>query len=252
MTALSTTGRHATASSSFQVSNWTANPTRISIDVPTTGATPVTGVTGFAGWAIDDYSAITNVAIAIDGISYGNALYGANRSDVCSIYPGRLGCPNVGWSFTFDTSQLADGIHLLQVTAISSQGWQSTATSTFTVANLGNEVQFAIDYPSQSTGPVKGLTGFAGWAIDDYDLIRNVFISIDGIPHGNAVYGIWRADVCAAYPRALSCPNVGWNFILDTSSLTNGPHKLNLTFEFYSGRKGTTTSWFTVANPPSN
>lgn len=251
VTALSSTGKHATASTSFQVTNWTANPTKISIDVPNSASTPLTGVTGFAGWAVDDYSAITNVAISIDGIPYGNALYGANRPDVCNSYPGRFGCPNVGWSFLIDTSLLADGVHLLEVTAHSSEGWQSTATSVFTLGNLQHAgMQFAIDYPNQSTGPVSGVMGMAGWAFSYDDLIQNVLISIDGVPYGNAVYGLSRPDVSAAYPGTNSF--VGWSFTLDTTSLANGPHKLTLTFELYYFGKGTVATWFTVANPPAN
>lgn len=251
VTALSSTGKQATASRSFQVANWTANPTRICIDAPNSGATPLTGIAGFGGWAIDDYSAITNVAISIDGVAYGDALYGGNRADVCSMYPGRFGCPNVGWGFAMDTTRLADGVHLLEVTAKSSEGWQSTATAAFSVANLKNDaIQFSIDQPSPLTGPISGYTAVYGWAFSTRDVIRNVLISIDGASYGNAVYGLSRPDIAQAYFGAGL--NVGWSFALDSTQLNNGPHKLGVTFEPFPGQGGTVTTWFTVANPPTN
>jgi hypothetical protein len=166
------------------------------------------------------------------------------------MYPGRLGCPNVGWSFAVDTSQLVDGVHLLSVTALSSEGWQSTSTSTFSVANLINDaIQFAIDQPSPLTGAVNGLAGIAGWAFSNYGSIKDILISIDGVSYGPAIYGLSRPDVTQAYPMAV---NAGWSFTLDTTRLSNGPHRLSVTFEPDLVRKGTASTWFTVANPPAN
>jgi hypothetical protein len=253
VTALSSTGKHATASSLFQVANWVVNPTRITIDQPDSSAIAFAGVAGFGGWAIDDYSAITGVTIAVDGIPHGNATYGADRPDVCGIYPGRLGCPNVGWSFAMDTARLADGVHLLEVTAISSEGWRSTATAAFSVANVArNGIRISVEQPSPAGGPVSGLTSFAGWAFSTTFPGTNVLISIDGVNYGKAAYGGSRPDVCKVYPYVPFCPNVGWSFDVDTTQLSNGPHKLGVSLIPFPGEGGTVSSWFTVANPPSN
>lgn len=249
VTAYSSTGAYVTTSSSFQVANWLSNPARISIDRPNTGTGPISGNANFGGWALDDYSAITNVAIAIDGASYGNALYGASRPDVCAHLPGRFGCPNVGWNFAIDTTLLTDGIHLLEVTTASSEGWHSTATATFTVANLGSFFRIAIDQPSSTGGPVSGLTLAAGWAIGGPFPITSTLLSIDGVPYGSVLYGNSRPDVCKFYPYAESCPNVGWSFLLDTARLANGPHKLSVAVESLFGGGGTAATWFTVGNP---
>ncbi len=253
VTALSSTGEHATNSSSLIVANWVGNPTRISIDQPNAGQSPFTGIASFAGWAVDDYSALSNVAVAIDGIPYGNALYGASRPDVCAVYPGRFGCPNVGWSFALDTTMLPDGIHLLEVSTVSSQGWHSTATSTFSVANIdSNGIRISIDRPSSVGGPVSGLTGLLGWAFSNTFPAAGVLISIDGISYGNALYGSSRPDVCSVYPYVPFCPNVGWSFTLDTTHLSNGPHKLEVALQVFLGAGGTVATWFTVANPVVN
>jgi hypothetical protein len=253
LTVLSSTGKHATVSRSFQVANWTVNPTRICIDAPNSSMTPLAGIAGFGGWAIDDYSAITNVAVSVDGISYGNAAYGGNRADVCNIYPGRFGCPNVGWGFSIDTTLLADGVHLLEVKAKSSEGWQSTTTAAFTVDNITqNRIRISIDPLTSNGGAVSGQTNFTGWAFSNNFAWGNILISIDNVSYGNAVYGSSRPEVCQQYPYVPFCPNVGWSFALDTTLLSNGPHKLGVTFEPFPGQGGTVTNWFTVANPPAN
>lgn len=253
VTAFSTTGEHVTTHSSFQVANWLTNPTRISIDRPNAGSSPISGLANFGGWAVDDYSAVTNVAIAIDGVPYGNALYGASRPDVCARLPGRLGCPNVGWDFAVDTTVLTDGIHLLEVTTTSSEGWHSTAAASFTVANLtANGLLITIDQPSAMAGPVSGMTGLAGWALSNTFPVTSVLVSVDGVSQGNAHYGWSRPDVCTLHPYAAFCPNVGWDLLLDTTQLSNGPHKLTITAEPFFGQGGTVARWFTVANPPIN
>lgn len=208
----------------------------------------MTGIAGFAGWAIDDYSTITNIAIAVDGVSYGNAAYGGNRPDVCSMYPGRSGCPNVGWGFSMDTTRLADGVHLLEVTAKPSEGWESTATAAFTVA-APSWIRVSIDQP---TGPVSGSTIFTGSAFSTAFFGGDVLISIDGAYYGNAVYGSSRPEVCQQYPYVPFCANLGWSFSLNSTLLSNGPHKLGVTFESFPGNGGTIATWFTVANPPAN
>ncbi len=93
---------------------------RISIDRPSSGSAPFSGSAAFGGWALDDLASISDVSIAVDGISYGNAMYGGTRADVCNVFSGRPGCPNVGWNFLLDTTTLPDGPHTLAVTGKSS------------------------------------------------------------------------------------------------------------------------------------
>jgi hypothetical protein len=152
-----------------------------------------------------------------------------------------------------DTARLADGVHLLEVTAISSEGWRSTATAAFSVANVArNGIRISVEQPSPAGGPVSGLTSFAGWAFSTTFPGTNVLISIDGVNYGKAAYGGSRPDVCKVYPYVPFCPNVGWSFDVDTTQLSKGPHKLGVSLIPFPGEGGTVTSWFTVANPPSN
>jgi hypothetical protein len=249
--AVASNGQHAATSIPITVANWsTANPTKISIDSPSAQGPPLSGVAAWGGWALDDLSAITGVVISIDGAPVGNAAYGGNRSDACNVFPGRPGCPNVGWNISFDTTSLADGPHTLDVTATSAGGQHTTATAPFQVANLAaaSPIRISIDRPSAQTAPLSGTVGLGGWALDTHAAITQVTVAIDRVPVGTAIYGGDRSDVCAVYPGNTGCPNVGWNYLLDTTSLSNGTHRLDVTVTAADGQHGSDSSVFIVAN----
>ncbi|HUJ72046.1 MAG TPA: Ig-like domain-containing protein [Verrucomicrobiae bacterium] len=81
-----------------------------------------------------------------------------------------------------------------------------------------------IDQPAPG-GTLAGLTPVTGWAFDDVK-VASVEILIDGVADGAADYGTPRPDVQAVYPS--SPLNVGFNYSLDTTKYTNGPHTLNV------------------------
>jgi pseudomonalisin len=249
-------GNRSTVTNTFTIANGgnAVIPTKLYIDQPTPQAT-LLGIITISGWALNNDAAITGVAIFVDGVLKGRASYGANRGDVCGIYTGP-GCPNVGWTFSFDTTQLANGPHVLQVTAsaiTSGQPAQYGTTSTvFTTANwTTNPTRITVDGPARS-GSVSGVVNAYGWAMDDYETISSVAISIDGVSYGAASYGSSRGDVCAAFPGRAGCPNVGWNFMLDTTLLSDGPHVLGVTTTTAGGRHSTVTSPFSVSNATGN
>jgi hypothetical protein len=109
------------------------NPVHVNIDYYGTAA--LSGTANFAGWAVSDNSAISSVAVTIDGNSAGSASYGDSRGDVCLVYVNRLGCPNVGWHVAVDTTKLSNGSHTLSATGTSSLGQQAMQSTTFTVKN---------------------------------------------------------------------------------------------------------------------
>jgi hypothetical protein len=95
------------------------------IDNPVANAM-LSGTVAINGWAIENTSvagpnAVTSVAVLLDGTQVGTAI-STSRPDVCAALPGRLGCPNVGWSYSLDVSALAGGSHTLQIVATDSVG----------------------------------------------------------------------------------------------------------------------------------
>jgi hypothetical protein len=162
----------------------------------------------------------------------------------------------VGWSFGLDTTQLADGVHRLNVTATTAAsgaiGYERTQSVFFTVANAGASSPIAsyIDTPTAATPTLSGVTSFSGWSIDQTTTIANVAITVDGIPFGLATYGGSRPDVCAGFPQYAGCPAgaVGWSFAIDTTTLVSGSHTLAVTAGSSDGRYHTITSAFSTAN----
>ena len=104
--------------------------------MPTSGAA-VSGIVNVSGWAIDNAAAvgtaINNVQVKVDGTVVGTAIYGFSRPDVCAVYPGRPGCPNVGYSYSLDTSTLSVGAHTITVTATDSDGIPDTGSASVNV-----------------------------------------------------------------------------------------------------------------------
>jgi hypothetical protein len=102
----------------------------------------------------------------------------------------------------------------------------------------------SIDAPA-SGATVGGFINVAGWAADlntspvsAATAISGLTVSVDGGPAQNAIpdYGGSRPDVCGlstsaypAVPGAPGCPNVGYNFPLNTASWTNGVHTITVT-----------------------
>jgi hypothetical protein len=253
ITAYAGAGQFTSATRTFSVSNNpSASPVIIGIDSPSAQNEIVLGQTTFSGWAVDINSIVNQVKIAIDGVSAGTAVYGSSRPDVCAIYPDEAACPNVGWSFAVDTTRLANGIHTVTATAIGTQ--QNTLSSQFTVANwtTGNPMKLSIDFPNSQSGPLSGQLGIGGWAIDQLAGISNIAVAVDNLPLGNAAYGGARPDACKKFTGAIGCPNVGWNYYLDTSLLSDGVHTLAITGTTTAGQSSTFTQTFQVANSSNN
>ena len=97
----------------------------------------MSGVVAISGWAVDNASvvgtAISSVRVKVDGTIVGTATYGISRPDVCAVYPGRPGCPNVGYSFSLNTSSLSSGTHTITVTATDSDATPDTGSASVSI-----------------------------------------------------------------------------------------------------------------------
>jgi hypothetical protein len=172
------------------------------------------------------------VQVKVDGVVVGAATYGASRPDVCAVYPGRPGCPNVGYSFSLNTSALSTGAHTITVTATDSDGTPDSGSSSVTVTVQATPPTVYIDGPTAGS-IVSGTVTVVGWAIDNSSAvgtaISTVQVKVDGTVVGTATYGLSRPDVCAVYPGRPGCPNVGYSFSLNTSALSSGSHTITVT-----------------------
>ena len=175
-------------------------------------------------------TAISGVQILVDGTAVGTATYGIPRPDVCAAYPGRVGCPNVGFTYQLNTLSLSSGIHTIAAAATDTDSPPNTASYSMTVTVVGPPPPSVyIDSPASGTALLGAVT-VSGWAIDNMTAvgtaISSVQIKLDGALVGTATYGIARPDVCAAYPGRVGCPNVGFTYQLNAASLSSGAHTL--------------------------
>jgi hypothetical protein len=197
--------------------------------------TSVTGTVTVSGWAIENTGAIGNgigsVKVLVDGAFVGNAVYGSPRPDVCAatVYPNRVGCPNVGYSYQLNTAALTARSHTITVIATDTgtPPVSGSSTATVTVAKPGATPAVNVDSPS-SGATVSGTVTVSDWAIDNTYPITAVQILVDTVVVGTARYCTSRADVCAIFPGQVDCPNVGFTYQLNTSKLGAGPHMLTV------------------------
>ena len=223
------------AGSSSVTVNVQATPPTAWIDTPKSGAT-VSGIVAVTGWAVDNAAevgtTISSVQVKVDGTVVGNASYGLSRPDVCAAFPGRPGCPNVGYSYSLNTSTLSVGTHSITVTATDSDGTPDAGSPSVTVNVQATPPTVYIDAPAPGA-VVSGIVPITGWAIDNAaavgTAISSVQVKVDGTVVGSATYGFSRPDVCAAYPGRPGCPNVGYSYSLDTSTLSAGTHTITVT-----------------------
>ena len=87
----------------------------VSLDVPAPGASISGTNVSVAGWTFDNVG-VDSVQVYVDGLLSGTATLGDSRPDVAAAYP-HLAPVDSGWSYTLDTTVLANGPHSLVVHA---------------------------------------------------------------------------------------------------------------------------------------
>lgn len=220
---------------------------------------PQSHITPIRGWALDlaprgDVGRVSYVELLIDGVrwistddcafsnifsAYTNC-YGLPRYDVERLYPNYPDSPRAGFMFTLDVGALLalgvnPGHHVLKIRVGDQQGTISEipsrdgipvffqcAEDSFTSALFG-----FIEIPAPSDY-MKGTVTFQGWALGEANVLSAVDIIIDGDRYGTAQYGFPRPDVAAQYPHIINSLNSGWRFVMDTTKLQNGRHRLTV------------------------
>ncbi|WP_324292578.1 Ig-like domain-containing protein [uncultured Paludibaculum sp.] len=121
--------------------NLSANPAslppNITITAPAASATVGGASVLVQGWALDNMvraeNVITNVQVYVDNTLQGAPVTMNLSSTICTTYPNRPGCPNVGWSFTWDTRFLTNGAHTVKVVATDYDNPAKTSEATVAV-----------------------------------------------------------------------------------------------------------------------
>lgn len=74
---------------------------------------------------------------------------------------------------------------------------------------------------------ISGITTVRGWALDNQG-VSAVEVIVDGTTVVPMNYGSGRPDVCLVWPNYANCNNVGYSGTLDTSTLTECQHLLQI------------------------
>jgi len=181
----------------FTVTIATGVPT-VGIDSPASGTVISSGTVLITGWALSNTgiagTAIANVQVKVDGNLIGNAAYGISRPDVCATYPGRTGCPNVGYIYSASLALLSVGSHIVTVVATDNRGVPNvgSASVSVTVAPLA--------MPGTKVGVARAGTQFlqdtnGNGTVDAVDRNLTTFTPPGGVLPGDVpVVGDWNGD----------------------------------------------------------
>jgi hypothetical protein len=82
----------------------------------------VTGKSRVYGWALSNQGAVTQIEILLDGRPLKIDLSRVRRDGVCAKYPGRVGCPDVGFEGELDFALVPKGEHSLFLRLTSTGG----------------------------------------------------------------------------------------------------------------------------------
>jgi len=208
------------------------------------------------GWALDvgvetGDAGVGYVELLIDGAIYANTrlncgfleeaggfanCYGLERPDVEAAYPGVLDAPTAGFRFVMDIGALIDfgflrGRHTLTIRSGDIAGQVSNLAEIPVVFNcdedVSNEGSFGrIGRPANGSS-FAGTINMVGWALD-WEGIRAIEVSVDGVKVGEAVQNGLRPVVTNRYPGYPNSLRPGFGFLLDTTQFANGQHQVQV------------------------
>jgi hypothetical protein len=91
------------------------------LESPVNNAT-LSGSVTFSGYMYSTGQKIAQGLAIVDGVQYGLVKLGIARPDVCPSLPNADACPNIGFTFTFDTTKLQNGPHVLGIEGVNARG----------------------------------------------------------------------------------------------------------------------------------
>jgi len=205
------------------------------IETPVSGTT-LTGSTTVRGYVYATDIRIVAVDVLVDGTTYGAAVYGVRRDDICgTLNPRPVNCPNVGFSFSLNPTSgmalLSNGTHALQVRARDESGRLTLISDTavsIVVNNPSNVAPQGVLLNPAPNQTVSGTIKIWGWAWDPDGIVQQVRLLIDGFNLQVLSYGDERSEQCATLPDVKACPNIGFWGDFDTSAISNGTHQIGV------------------------
>jgi len=212
--------------------------------------------TAFVGWALDTGDEIGHrgvgwVELLFDGVIMRNTrrdcnlnvaagglvdCYGINRHETTGFFPSLPDTPSSGFRFVLDIGELIDGgisrgHHDIIIRAGDISGQQyniaEIPVNVFCIEDFVNLDSIGDIEVGDAPGIHGGTVNVHGWALDA-EGVSTVRILIDGVFKANASYGFARPGVTLLYPSFPNSLAPAWMYLLDTTTLTNGPHTLGV------------------------
>jgi hypothetical protein len=217
-------------------------------------------VTAFVGYALDTgvevgHRGVGWVELLVDGVIYANTrrdcrltiaaggltdCYGITRHQDSGFFPTLPDTPNSGYRFVLDIGQLITnggltiGPHDIIIRAGDISGQQTNIdeipVNFSCIEDFTNFDSFGDVVVGDGPFLVGGTTNVNGWALD-VEGVQTVRILIDGVFVANAAYGFARPGVTQLYPSFPDSNLPGFQYLLDTTQLTNGDHTVGVEVE---------------------
>ncbi|HEV2447059.1 MAG TPA: M36 family metallopeptidase, partial [Candidatus Sulfopaludibacter sp.] len=103
------------------VQNGPAAPVIGVLESPLPNAT-LSGTVTLSGYIYSTGQKIVAGLVIVDDVSLGLVKLGVPRPDVCPLLPNAGACPNIGFTFTLDTTKLPNGPHVLGIQGVNGRG----------------------------------------------------------------------------------------------------------------------------------
>jgi Bacterial Ig domain len=201
------------------------------MDQPTAGSVLQGDVT-MSGWALDD-TGVTKVDVLVDGQVKGSASSGQSRPDIPAAYP--RASSNAGWSYTLDTTKLANGQRVISVRAYDAQGNGSTLTKAISVT-VNNPLSLP---PPPPPPPPPGDTIAPTVSISGYSVRRNY---LDASVSASDNVGVTKVEIWIDGKLSATDSSNPYSFQVNVRSLSRGNHSFIAKAYDAAGNVGSTKS----------
>jgi len=132
----------------------------------------VSGFVYINGWSLDEVG-IDRVEIYLDGVYLVDAIYGSSRPDVAENNTGFTNATNSGFEYYLDTTQYADGVHIIQAVAYNKAGNSFPLAESVGISvmfdNQPGDILFDEDFEDGSADGIELLTENSWEIITDED-----------------------------------------------------------------------------------
>ncbi len=199
-----------------------------------TGASPVSGVVAVAGYVYIPDVLINVVDLMAGNVTVGRATYGDPRDAVCAALRDVPNCPRVGfridWNTRFPSAPTLNGEHDLSLRIIDQTGRviMTPPLTRVAVRNQAEHLPVGALESVRNNDRLSGVVRVAGYAYDPDGRVTNVLVLLNGLTVGAARLGLPRPDICANLADVAACPNVGYEFNLNTALYPNGEYTLGV------------------------